>query len=87
MQDAARPQRPLAVYVLPERSHLELVELREYMRVMGRLAEPGTSAASGYDKSLRPHSFAWVFKRVERSIGRVLKTVYWSAEIQERALK
>ncbi|MUV15614.1 XAC0095 family protein [Noviluteimonas gilva] len=85
MQDAARPQLPPAVYVLPEKSHLELVELREYMRVMGRLAEPGTTAASGFDKALRSHSFVWVFKRVERSIGRALKKVYWSAELQERA--
>ena len=45
MHDATRPQRPPAVFVLPEKSHLELVELREYMRVMGRLAEPGTAAS------------------------------------------
>ena len=86
MHDATSPQRPPAVFALPEKSHLELVELREYMRVMGRLAEPGT-AASSHDKLLRTHSFVWVFKRVERSIGRALKRVYWSAEVQERALK
>ncbi|MGO4550084.1 XAC0095 family protein [Lysobacter sp. 2RAF19] len=85
MRQKKRTKRPPAVYALPEKAHLELVELREHMRVMGRLAEPGTEASSGYDKLLRSHSFAWIFKRIGRDITRVLDSTYWSAEVQKRA--
>jgi hypothetical protein len=81
MHDATGPQRPPAVYVLPEKSHLALVELRDHMRLMGRLAEPGVAA---FEPAVRPHAFAWVFKRIGRDVERVLKSTYWSAEVQER---
>ena len=84
MHDATRPQRPPAVYVLPEKSHLELVELRDHMRLMGRLAEPGTSASADAN-AVRPHALAWVFKRIGRDVERILKSTYWSAEVQDRA--
>ena len=83
MSDNSNPRRPPAVYALPERAHLELVELREHMRLMGRLAEPVT-AASDHDHTLHPHALAWMCKRIGRDIGRVLKATYWSADVQER---
>jgi hypothetical protein len=84
MHNASNPQRPPAVYVLPEKAHLELVELREHLRLMGRLAEPGT-AASDHDNLLQPHALAWWFKRLRRDVDRILKSTYWSAELQDRA--
>jgi hypothetical protein len=73
-----------AVLVLPERSHFELVELRDHVRLMGRLAEPGPASIDD-DKRLRPHAFAWVFKRIGRDIERVIKSTYWSADVPGRA--
>ena len=70
-----------------EKSHLELVELREYMRVMGRLAEPGTDRRERIRQDSLRRIRSLGVQRVERSIGRVIESVYWSAEIQERALK
>jgi hypothetical protein len=81
MPNASNPQRAPAVYVLPEKAHLELVEMREHLRLMARLAEPGT-AASDHHNVLRAHAMAWWFKRVGRDIGRVLDATYWSAEVQ-----
>ena len=83
MHDASHPRRSPAVYVLPEKAHLELVEIRAHLRLMARLSEPGT-AASDHDTLLHPHALAWWFKRFERDIGRVLKATHWSAEVQER---
>ena len=85
MQDESNTKRrEPAVYALPEKSHFELVELRDYMRLMGRLAEP-SSASYDDDKRLRPHAFAWVFKRIGRDVERVIKSTYWSADVQGRA--
>jgi hypothetical protein len=83
MHNASNPQRLPAVYVLPEKAHLELVEMRAHLRLMSRLAEPGT-VASDHDNLLQPDAMAWWFKRLNRDIDRILKSTYWSEELQER---
>ena len=85
MHDESTKQRSApAVLVLPEKSHFELVELRDHMRLLGRLAEPGPASIDD-DKRLRPHAFAWVFKRIGRDIERVIKSTYWSADVHRHS--
>ena len=75
MKDAssARHQTPV-MYALPEKAHLELVEMHEHLGLLVRLAEPGT-AASNCNTVLHPHAMSWWFKRLRRDIARVLKAI------------
>jgi hypothetical protein len=84
MKDAPRvtKQAP-AVYALPEKAHLELVEMHEHLGLLVRLAEPGT-AASNCDTVLHPHAMSWWFKRFRRDIARVLKATHYSPELNPR---
>lgn len=77
-QDAAP-----AVYVIPEKAHFELVRIREHLRLMERLSEPGT-AASLHDVELKPHALSWWFSRLSRDLGKVIEAAYWSEAHQPR---
>lgn len=64
-------KRAPALYTLPEKAHLELVEMEAHLRLMARLAEPGTAASDAANR-LHPHAMAWWFKRFRRDVRRVL---------------
>ena len=84
MKDAPRVrQKAPAMYALPEKAHLELVEMHEHLRLLERLAEPGT-AASLWNTALHPHAMAWWFKRLRRDVARVLKSTHCSPELNSR---
>jgi hypothetical protein len=83
MQHALSEQRPPAVYVLPEKAHLELVEMLEHLRLLSKLLEPGTNA-SAHDAVLKPHALAWWVKRLRRDVRRVLDATYFSSELQRQ---
>ena len=84
MKDAPRVKKQApAQYVLPEKAHLELVEMHEHLRLLERLAEPGT-AASLWNTVLHPHAMAWWFKRLRRDVARVLRATQYSAELNSR---
>ena len=72
MKDVPRVRQHAPVmYALPEKAHLELVEMHEHLGLLERLAEPGT-AASNCNTVLHPHAMSWWFKRLRRDIARVL---------------
>jgi hypothetical protein len=67
------------VFCIPEAAHLELVKLRDHLRMMSRLVEPGT-AASDHDFILRPHALSWFVTQLSREIDQVLEATYWSED-------
>ena len=81
--DSIPRQHAPAMYALPEKAHLELVEMHEHLRLLERLAEPGT-AASNCDNVLHPHAMSWWFKRLRRDVARVLKATHFSPELNSR---
>ena len=84
MRNASSEQRPApVVYALPEKAHLELVEIHEHLRLLARLTEPGT-AASDHDNLLRPTAMAWWFKRLRRDVRRILNSTHFSSELQRQ---
>ena len=84
MHDApAAPRgRAPAVYALPEHAHVELVQLREHLRLMVHLTDVGT-LASAHDARLRPDALAWWFQRLARDISAIVEATYWSATVAE----
>ena len=68
-------------YILPESAHLELIQLREHLRLLIQLTEAGTNA-SRHDTLLRPDALAWWFTRLGRDIDRVVDATYVSARSQ-----
>lgn len=75
-------ERAPTVYALPEHAHVELVQLREHLRLMAQLTDVGT-VASAYDARLRPDALAWWFLRLSRDIGAIVESTYWSASVAE----
>ena len=82
-KDANKQDAAPVVFVIPEQAHFELVQIREHLRLMARLSEPGT-AASLHDVMLKPHALSWWFSRLGRDIGKVIKAAYWSPAHQPR---
>lgn len=70
-------ERAPAVYALPEHAHVELVQLREHLRLMVQLTDVGT-VASAHDARLRPDALAWWFQRLARDISAIVEATYWS---------
>src|SRR4249919_2292070 len=70
-------ERAPAVYALPEHAHVELVQLREHLRLMVQLTDVGTRA-SAHDARLRPDAMAWWFLRLSRDISAIVDATYWS---------
>ena len=62
-------------YILPEPAHLELIQLREHLRLLVQLTESGTNA-SRHDTLLRPDALAWWFSRLSRDIDGVVDAAY-----------
>lgn len=81
MSDVSKAQSATpAVYALPEHAHLELIQLRDHLRLMAQLTECGTNA-SRHDARLRPDALAWWFSRLSRDISGVVDATYWSNEV------
>jgi hypothetical protein len=64
-----------AVYVLPEQAHLDLIQMREHLRLLARLTEVGNLPP---DAQVRPDAFVWSFSRLARDMDRVIDAAYWS---------
>ncbi len=77
-------ERAPTVYALPEHAHVELVQLREHLRLMAQLTDVGT-VASAYDARLRPDALAWWFLRLSRDIGAIVESTYWSEAVAAAA--
>ena len=77
MHDMPRAHETPTVFVIPDHAHLELVQIRDHLRLLTRLTEPGT-AASDHDMQLRPHAMSWWFSRLSRDIDHILEETYWS---------
>jgi hypothetical protein len=68
------------VLVLPESAHLDLIQIRDHLRLLARLTDTGT-AASEHDNLLRPDSLAWWFSRLARDLEEIVDATYWSADV------
>src|SRR4249919_358182 len=68
------------VFALPEQAHLELIQIRDHLRLLTLLSETGTNA-SRHDALLHPHALAWWFSRLSRDIDAIVDATYWSAEV------
>ena len=80
MQAATKPHGGVpAVYALPEHAHLELIQLRDHLRLMAQLTECGSNA-SRHDARLRPDALAWWFTRLARDVDGIVDATYWSAQ-------
>jgi hypothetical protein len=77
--DSTSQQREPTLFCIPEEAHFELVKLREHLRLMARLVEPGT-AASDHDAILRPNAMSWLVTRLWRDVDEILQATYWSAD-------
>lgn len=66
------------VLVLPESAHLDLVQMRDHLRLLAKLTDTGT-AASDHDKLFRADALAWWFTRLARDLGEIVDATYWSA--------
>ena len=78
MPEHPRAHETPTVFVIPDHAHLELVQIRDHLRLLTRLTETGT-AASDHDMHLRPDALAWWFSRLSRDIDHILEETYWSA--------
>jgi hypothetical protein len=79
----AQPATP-AVYALPEHAHLELIQLRDHLRLMAQLTECGSNA-SRHDARLRPDALAWWFTRLARDVAGIVDATYWSSDVASGA--
>ena len=76
------PHPAPTVYALPEHAHVELIQLRDHLRLMAQLTEVGSNA-SRHDARLRPDALAWWFSRLSRDIDAVVNATYWVKEVAE----
>ncbi|MUV15503.1 XAC0095 family protein [Noviluteimonas gilva] len=67
------------VYTLPEYAHVELIQLRDHLRLMAQLTECGGNA-SRLDARLRPDALAWWFSRLSRDVGWIVAATTNMAE-------
>jgi hypothetical protein len=81
MHDTPRAHLPApTVYALPETAHVELIQIRDHLRLLTFLVDTGTNA-SRHDALLRPDALAWWFSRLSRDIDALVDAAYWSAEV------
>ena len=66
------------VYVITEQAHLELIQLRDHLRLMAKLTQPGSNA-SRHDVLLHPHALAWWFSRMSKDVDDIVDAAFWSA--------
>ena len=72
------------VYVISEQAHLELIQLRDHLRLMAKLTQPGSNA-SRHDVLLHPHALAWWFSRMSKDVDDIVDAAFWSAEAANKA--
>ena len=78
------PHPAPTVYALPEHAHVELIQLRDHLRLMAQLTEVGSNA-SRHDARLRPDALVWWFSRLSKDIDDIVGATYWSGEVAESA--
>lgn len=74
------PQRKRTVFAIPEEAHIELVQIRDHLRLMAQLTKVGGNAST-VDPRLRPDSMAWCFSRLAMEVSDIVETSYYSAEL------
>jgi hypothetical protein len=81
MHATPRAQLPApTVYALPEAAHVELIQIRDHLRLLCFLTDTGSNA-SRHDALLRPDALAWWFSRLSRDIDGIVEATYWSADV------
>ena len=55
-----------SVFVLPDEAHLELIKVRDHLRLMTRFVEPGSVALD--DCVLHPHALSYWFTTLWRTL-------------------
>ena len=65
-------------YILPETAHLELIQLRDHLKLLVQLTDTGGNA-SRHDTLLRPDALAWWFSRLARDIDGIVDATSCSA--------
>lgn len=86
MPETVSAQPAPTVYVLPEHAHVELIQLRDHLRLMAQLTACGSNA-SRHDARLRPDALAWWFSRLSRDVASIVDATSWSAAVADIALK
>ena len=67
-----------SVFVLPDEAHLELIKVRDHLRLMTRFVEPGSVALD--DCVLHPHALSFWFTTLWRTLDECLRATYWSGD-------
>jgi hypothetical protein len=80
MQPVSRAQPPAPnVFAIPEHAHVELIQMRDHLRLLAFLSASG-STASRHDATLQPDALAWWFSRLSRDIDEIVEATYWPAD-------
>jgi hypothetical protein len=80
MASRTRAQNPApAVFVITEQAHLELIQIRDHLRLLAFLTDTGSNA-SRHDALLRPDALAWWFSRLSRDIDQIVDAAEWSSD-------
>ena len=79
-----RPTQAPTVLVIPESAQLDLIQMRDHLRLLAQLTETGT-VASQHDNLLRPDSLAWWFTRLARDLEEIVDSTYWSSAVAQSA--
>ena len=79
MADKTRDPRDVpTVFVIPEVAHFDLMKLREHVRMMARLSEPGVVAP--YGCVVHPYAMHFSYMTIWRTLNESIDATYWSAD-------
>ena len=76
MQTAS--SRDPAVFVIPAEAQLELIKVRDHLRLMTRFIEAGSVAM--HDCVLHAHALSFWFTTLWRALDESLQATYWSGD-------
>ena len=78
MHKSPHPQfQSTAHYIIPEPSHIVLVQMRDHLRLMAHLVSD-TITASGTNP-LTPEALAWCFSHMAHDLDDIVGTTDWMA--------
>ena len=66
------------VFVVSEEAHFELCKMRAHLRLMTRILDP--NAVGLQDCNLHPHTLAWWFTSIWKSLDEYLQATHWSGD-------
>jgi hypothetical protein len=83
MQNVPQANDPTpTVFVLPEQARVDLIQMRNHLRLLALLTEVG-SQASRHDALMRPDTLGWWFSRLSKDIDEIVDATYWLKEAAE----